>query len=483
MSKTFRFLHILKIDKSELPLAFVSAVVFTLLNAITVARYYDEFSKITETYHKTFVSLFRISGFDPLTYEVLSQWSPVYNVYRHPLLAFFMYPANQLNQVLMALTGTNLATVLTAIILVTCSVYSCLFLFRIIRNTIGVTAYQAYALCALYFGFSFVMLSTMVPDHFVMSMTALLLTLHVAGKKLSSGSALNMWQTIVLFVLTAGISLNNGLKVFLAALVTRRKRFFRPGYLLFAVVLPSALMWGIAHWEYRTYVWPKEQAYKALQRQRDHDDIVKIRQQVRDSIGHADSQKVDRLVKDIRQANAVKQYRENKKKIWNRNTGKPLAKSGFLKWTDMTTPRWETCVENLFGEGIQLHEDYLLGDVLRNRPLIVKYRYAANYVVEALILLLFIVGVWYGRKSLLMWSALSFFLLDMTLHLGLGFGINEIYIMSPHYLFVIPLAVAFLLRQSNKTPSLSRPLTVVVTLLAIWLWGWNVRQLVIFAYS
>ena len=33
------------------------------------------------------------------------------------------------------------------------------------------------------------------------------------------------------------------------------------------------------------------------------------------------------------------------------------------------------------------------------------------------------------------------------LHLGLGFGLNEIYIMSPHWAFVLPVATAFLLQR------------------------------------
>mgnify|MGYP004420215547 CR=1 FL=1 len=67
-------------------------------------------------------------------------------------------------------------------------------------------------------------------------------------------------QTVVLFVLTAGVSLNNGLKTFLAALFTNGRKFFRPKYLLLGIILPAALMWAVARVEYRTFVWPKEMA-------------------------------------------------------------------------------------------------------------------------------------------------------------------------------------------------------------------------------
>lgn len=474
-----KVLNILKIYREERWIALAATIIFALLNSLTVIRYYGTFSQLTDNYHKLFVQTFRVSGFDPLTYEVLSNWCTAYNVYRHPLLAFFMWPLNQINQGLMLLTGTNFATIVAAIFLVVCSVYSCLFLFRIFTRVVEIRKVSAYILCFFYFGFAYIMLSSMVPDHFIMSMTALLLTLYIAGMKLKRGSALNAWQTILLFFFTAGISLNNGLKVFLAALVTRRKKFFRPGFLLLAVALPSLLMWGFARWEYRTYVWPKEMARHEIKMRKDREHTAQIRSQVRDSIGAKDSAAVEKMVRKIKQQKAVETYRANRKKIWNRNTGKPFAKGEFMRWTDKTTERIPVCVENLFGEAIQLHEQNLLGDVLRNRPVIVRYSYAANYIVEAAIVLLFVLGVWFGRKSRFLWTALSFMLMDVALHVGLGFGINEIYIMSAHYMFVLPIATAFLVKASESASGSRRwassAVTVLILLLALWCWIWNVR--------
>lgn len=474
-----KVLNILKIYREERWIALAATIIFALLNSLTVIRYYGTFSQLTDNYHKLFVQTFRVSGFDPLTYEVLSNWCTAYNVYRHPLLAFFMWPLNQINQGLMLLTGTNFATIVAAIFLVVCSVYSCLFLFRIFTRVVEIRKVSAYILCFFYFGFAYIMLSSMVPDHFIMSMTALLLTLYIAGMKLKRGSALNAWQTILLFFFTAGISLNNGLKVFLAALVTRRKKFFRPGFLLLAVALPSLLMWGFARWEYRTYVWPKEMARHEIKMRKDREHTAQIRSQVRDSIGAKDSAAVEKMVRKIKQQKAVETYRANRKKIWNRNTGKPFAKGEFMRWTDKTTERIPVCVENLFGEAIQLHEQNLLGDVLRNRPVIVRYSYAANYIIEAAIVLLFVLGVWFGRKSRFLWTALSFMLMDVALHVGLGFGINEIYIMSAHYMFVLPIATAFLVKASESASGSRRwassAVTVLILLLALWCWIWNVR--------
>lgn len=476
-----RILNIFRINPEERLLAFFSAIIFALLNTLTVVRYYGSFSQLSDSYHRLFVRTFHISGFDPLTYELLSNWDTVYNVYRHPLLAFMLWPLNQVNQGLMILTGTNFATTVTALLLVACSVYSCIFLFRILTRVIETGTTDAYMLCAMYYGFAFIMLSTMVPDHFILSMAALLLTLYISGMKIKRGEMLGTWQTIALFVVTAGISLNNGLKVFIAALATRRLRFFRPAYLIMAVALPSMLIWGFARWEYRTFVWPKEMARNELRMKKSREQTEKIRQEVRGSIGAADSTRVEKMVKAIKQKRAVEKYRADHKKIWNRNTGKPIAKGEFMRWTDITTPRWDTAVENLFGEAIILHSDYLLGDVLRDRPVIVRYRCPVNYVFEALIIFLFAAGIWFGRKSLFMWTAMAFFMMDMALHVGLGFGINEIYIMSPHYLFAIPIAIAFLLRRLQSGGAMKRwqrTVRTMVVVTAAWCWMNNLYLII-----
>ena len=134
-----------------------------------------------------------------------------------------------------------------------------------------------------------------------------------------------------------------------------------------------------------------------------------------------------------------------KKKRVVSKQGRPLSNEGMLRWSDVTTPRWPSLVENVFGEPLLFHRRHLLGDALRHRPVFVEYDIKANYFVEAAVVLLFLAGIACGIRSRLLWLALSWFGFDMALHLGLGFGINEVYIMSPHWLFVLPVAMAFTL--------------------------------------
>ena len=474
---SFRLFSIRKEERLTVALALLA---FSLLNAVTVCRYWDVFSVPSDNYHRLFVRHFHISGFDPLTYQVISEWFPAYNIYRHPLLAFFMWPFSCVNNWLITTTGTNFATILAAVAVILCATYSVVFLFRIFRNVIQLSIRQSNILCLLYFSFSYIMLASMVPDHFVMSQFCLLLTLWISGEKLKKRSALNMWQTIVIFLFTAGVSLNNGLKVFLAALVTRRRRFFKPLYILFAVIIPACIIWSFARWEYSTWEAPKYRARQEQKARVQQQRTENIRRHVIDSLKQVngkepDSVKAAQEVNRIIRQRAIAKYRHDHKQIWNKNTGKPFMKGEFMGWTDKTTSRWDVGVENLFGESIMFHENYLLGDVLRNRPVILRYVNWFNYVVEGLLILCFLLGLWVGRHHLFMWTAMSIFLMDMTLHMGLGFGINEIYIMSPHYMFALPVVFAYLLK--NIAPRWHRPATILIALMACYIFIWNVIML------
>lgn len=142
----------------------------------------------------------------------------------------------------------------------------------------------------------------------------------------------------------------------------------------------------------------------------------------------------------------------------------------FMRWSDKTSPRMASIVENLFGESVQLHPDYLLQDESRFRPMIVKYRWTVNYIVEGIIVALFLMGIWMGRRNSVMWLCLSWFGLDMLLHVGVGFGLNEIYIMTAHWAFVLPVAMASLLVKPTRWRNLCR---VLIGVLTLWLYIYN----------
>lgn len=460
MKKIF---DIFKIKKEERWLALGIFLALAILNGVVIARYAGTFTLVTDDYYKNFIRHFCVSGFDPLTYWVLSDWNAAYNVYRHPLLAFYMYIPYLINMGLMKLTGYNCALFIAVIIQMFCGFYATLFLQRIFREVLELDKAASSILTLLFFSIGYVMVTCIVPDHFVISMLLLILALYVSGRRIKHNHPLKIWQTVVYFVLTAGTSLNNGLKIFFSALFVNRKRFFRPKYLLLAVILPAALLWGFCRWEYRTFVWPVEMARKEMKAKKTAEKKARQERmaqlkQIKDSLTKDSIQRGLKIITPEEIAQKAKNDSIQKAKQLARNEarkkrgpkqGAPIMKGEFMNWTDATSSRTLSIVENLMGESIQLHQDYVLQDELRHRPMFVNYRYAFNYIVEALIIILFLAGIWAGRKSRYLWLVMSYFGLDMLLHIGLGFGLNEVYIMTGHWIYALPIAIGFLLKETR----------------------------------
>ena len=461
----FKAFHFLTIKKEERVVAYTILLLILFLNGLLVWHYHDTLTLFSDDYHKMFRNGFNVSGFDAWTYTVISKWSATqYNIFRHPLLAVFMYIPYLINQLLMQWTGVNCAIYIVACMQVFFGFYSFVFFYRIVREGLGLSRAESSILSLLFFSFAYILLTVMVPDHFNCSMFILLFVLYVAIVREKKRRQMGIMQTWFFFFITAGVSLNNGLKVFMSALFANGKKFFQPKYFLLGIILPSAMIWGIARLEHNIFAVPE---IEESQRQ------AKIRdKQIRDSLFHAyamqnpqkDTIEIKRLVrKKVNELAYAKYMRDHHDK----RRGQPIAKGEFIGWTDITTDREASIQENLFGESIQLHTDHLLDDILEgNRPMIVRYQYTYNYIVEGIIVVLFLLGFLCGlyiflihhlsslsrRFPLVSSSAIGqFFLLmmtwfamDMFIHVILGFGLNEVYIMSGHWLFIIPLTIAYL---------------------------------------
>ena len=471
MKTLFKIFKLLIIRPSEWIASAPLMAYFTFLNFLLISKYADVFMHTQKT--TDFFEHFRLSGFDSLIYSTLTQWHLAFFVHRHPLLAELLWPLTQLNALLYACTGLNLAQVIVAAMLLVFALYAFVFIRRTLREVVGLGRIDANLLAYLTFSFAYVTLTYIVPDHFAPSMTLLTLTMYLAGKKMKKGKHFTVVQTVVLFLLTAGITMSNGVKTFIMALFTNGKRFWRPGYLILAILLPAAAIWGFAQWQQQKYIEPREQQKAAKRRAQSNAEFQAYVKAVADTTTTLyDSASIHLEAKRRYQRHLWEVHERNMKDPWNANKGKPISKEGFGAWTDISTPRWESTVENLLGEGFLLHRDDLLEDCLRTRPAIVPYRSWFSYVHEVLLLLLFAAGVWYGRRSRFLWMLLSCLAFDMVLHLGLGFGLNEVYIMTAHWAFIVPVVIGLLLHHF-KHGFRHLGLRLLLTLLTLWLWMWN----------
>ena len=434
----------LGLRKEERPVALASLAVFAVLNGLLICNHYDSFTRGAHVgFWSVFYNHLNMSGYDIFSLIFISCMRLHWNTLRHPLFVAVLLPLYWINHWLMPQTEFNLAVFLMAAVLVACDVWGVVLMHRILRDVVGCRQSDAALLTALFYGFAHVMVAAMVPDHFALSLPLLLLTLLLAGRKLLAGGRFTLLQQSLLFFLTAGVTLTNGVKVALAAWFVGGRRVFSPKSIC-SFVVPAVLLALVVAWQHKSIVEPQERGIKRIEaavKKKDPGRVEKLK-------AH------DAFVK--------------------RQNGEALAKSvPLLEWSDMTTPRLQSVVDNLFGESLQLHRDHLLEDVQQTRPVFVGYRSVVNYIVEALVAVLLVAGAWVARREKFFLVVLSWFAFDMVMHLGFGFGLNEVYIMTAHWAFIIPVALGYLLRRHEGSV-----LRLAVAALAVWMWAYNATIIV-----
>ena len=113
-----------------------------------------------------FLSNFHMAGFDPTAYDVVTHWQMGYDILRHPLLAWMMWPLYIINQGLWQLTCCNCVQFIVGFQLFFCAFYSAIFMYRILTEHVRTTKLSATLLTSLFFTFAYIMVSAIVPDHF-----------------------------------------------------------------------------------------------------------------------------------------------------------------------------------------------------------------------------------------------------------------------------------------------------------------------------
>lgn len=444
---------IFKVKKEERWLAFTMLAVFVTFNAMVIASHYHVYTMEAHGgFWSVFTKNFRMSGYDCWSWITVSGGRIHFVTSRHPLYLTFLYPLYLLNDWLIQNVGYNFAVYFMAVIIVFSAFYAVLFMYRVFREVLELRRKDARLLTLLLFSFGHVLIPTMVPDHFVISLMLLSLTLYITGKKMKKGQLLTAWQSLVLTFFTAGMATSNGVKTLLAGLFTNGKKVFSCKFISIGVVLPLLLLLGIQQSQYYLLEVPQQAVVR-------HIESETLRKNPQKVLEH-------------------KKQRDE----WQRtHLGQPVGDGVITKLMDVSTPRIPTIVENFFGESIQLHQRSLLKDVSWERPIFVEYNWSVNYIIEAFVVLLFIVGIVFSYKQRFFKMLLAWFACDLTLHLILGFAVTEVYIMTSGWAFIIPISYGYLLKRlSMKWLKLMR---VVLIMLTIYLWIYNAGQTVYYLMS
>lgn len=436
-------MDIFRIRKNEIAVFIIGFIILALLNIMMLGYNPDLFTRGGNIgFWSIFYDHFIVSGYDSFVYLSLSRWKIYYTLSRHPLIAPMLYPLALLNGWLMDLTGVNCAIYIVATLYCLLGTYSFLFTYRIMRKVIGICVLDSMLCTLFFFSLGHVMTATFVPDHFAISLFLITLTAYIAGTYMKRQSHMPAWLTALLATITCGVTLTNVAKTWLAALWTNGRHFWRLKSLLLTTILPLMIIAGGYFLQYEYLAKP--------------DNLVQ-------------QHNIEKKLK--KDAKFAKQYYEHKKWMENRRSFNNTDNT-ILQWIDTKTNRIATITENLFGESFQLHQDYLLEDTNKSRPVIVTYRHWYNYLIEAIIVALFIGGIIIGRKNKVCLMILSWFAVDMTMHIILGFALTEVYIMTSHWALALPVAIASLLSAYKGKQRIA--LRLVLFAVTIWLLAWNI---------
>ena len=427
-----------------------------------------------------------LSGYDNNTWLLIKHFSLRYSLLRHPLLALLLYPLHLVYLALHPLTGDGTEYYIACTAWGVMAIMVMWLTYRLLNRILHVGTADSIILTTLFLSLGHVMVGLLSTDHMAISLLMLLVVLNIRP-------CTSFLSTLLSTLLLGGVTLTNGIKVLLLSASNIlfnpsnpsnpsslshpshsshpshpfRQKAVRLMPPLAGTIMAFLLLFG-AYYVQNEYVVKPE---------------IQARVKARAAIAKKNA------------AFAAKQKRRTAA-LGNR-TQKQVAQGPLFEFTDVTINRWRSACDNIFGEGLILHDSHLLDDPnlpgsSRKRPQFVSYTSPLEYAAEALLLMLLLAGAIYiiigGVKGLqglapmmpkesiccaspIPLAVLSWFLLDMVLHLGFNFAATDAYIMTSHWALVIPIALAALL----TTPAIVRrrqlmaALRIVICLLTVYL--------------
>lgn len=393
-----------------------------------------------------------VSGFDNMIYTTLNKWHIAYSTMRHPLLAILLWPLSMLEAGISNCFGGHYSYYIIAVVWGVMDLYSFLFLYRTLFRAMELRKVDCIVLTLLFFSFGFVILGAIFPDHMAISLFILSTTLYVSSMLIKKGEVLSAKSSLLLFLFSTGVTTTNGIKIILADFITILHRKSNIGWWAFIkhflyYIIPIAILVG-AYWaQEEFYIQPAQRA------------------------------RWERRMKEIKSNKAYAEKMAKKQHSFSKFRDKQIMKGKLFEFTDQTVPSVPTFIHNVFGESLQLHSEHLLDDPHglkpHRRPLFVEYQSWMQCGVEVIMVVLLIVGIVLGFRKAILWVPLSWFLLDMLIHVVLKFAINDVFIMTVHWALIFPIAFAFILKKTEKSARFHNVLTMLFTVLTIYLLCYN----------
>lgn len=427
-----------KIRSDERLISIVFVIIAIIFNTIYIYQFYGIFWP-------------KVSGYDPWVHSAITDWVHAPYVHQdsfvHSLFAFFLFPLYGLNYLCSKLFGFNCADFIIAIVLVFNSLYSFIFLKRIFSEIVGISNRDSIILCILFFSFAYIMLMIVVPEHFPFSMFLLITLLYIAGCKIKNKQLFSNWNIIILYILIAGITITNGIKVILSFLFVNgiNSNLWKKIIVLF--VLPTIFMFTLAGLGIKL---TKDTPFSRKVIAEKYEKTTRI---------------IRPCIDESKELFSVEELVEFENKIRNsKNKDEKSQKNlistykSFIKENSSHHSFIKVITCNFFGESLQFHRKGFLND----RMIYGLYKNPINHIVQFTLLFVALWGLILGWKDKFLRLCLSFFAFDFTLHIIFGFAFSEVYIMTPHWAFFIPICIGYLFKY-GKNIKLIRTVAIILT--------------------
>lgn len=316
-----------------------------------------------------------------------------------------------------------------------------ILLKRILEDYVGLNSFESVLLSVLFGFMAYVLLMSFTPDHFAFSQFFLILYIFLWTKRESSG--LHKSSLFLPYIVVCGITITNGIKILLSLLFFKG-RFLR--YLFFTIIIlfatvciPRILNSNVI---YSTN--PGESAYLAkeyvnsVNNKHFYFDEKEIEGKY-NKINFSDCEKsrneaLETLVVSEKNIEGNKVINKIKSIYW-----------GYLYWVKGNVSKYSAFIYNMFGESVLLHKNSI------NKESVSFGSYSSTFVniVNYVFIIMVFCGIVVGCKERLMKLLAIFLSVDFLLHIIVGYGINEVYIFSPHYLFIFIISIGYLIKKTT----------------------------------
>lgn len=374
-----------------------------------------------------------ISGYDHFLQSTLTNWfhsrylnSDTMSLYSHPGLGILMAPFSALNYIISSISGSNCANFVLAFIQMSMLITETILLKRIINEYIGLKLSLSLILSIFFSGMAYVLLMSFTPDHFAFSQFLLVLYVYLFTRNQQGNRKMMCFITIC----TACVTITNGIKLILSKLLFDRKQF-KKCLFLNTIVLLSMI------------------SVSMFLTRNDTNST---------DIGKMSNQEYEYKTSE----NTPNNYLEKIKPIyWS-----------YRNWFNTDVSRTNSFVNNMFGQSILFHANSLNKDNVTME----YYPELWKNIFNILFIIMVVCGIVISLKTKLMQLLLCFLSIDIFIHLACCFGISELYIYSPHYLFIFVISTGYLIKHAVGL--IKELIITTIVLMTFTLYIYNISEII-----